>query len=134
MQEYLYKYKKRIVFLLLIGLSLSLFLKATLDIGWKAFISDMFFCISTIFLIYGLWEFVLKVGFFNSLVYGSRRLKNIIFPKTNEGEYLEDEHDEDYLNFTEKRKKKRNIVEPLFIGILFLAISILISIILWIFD
>lgn len=133
MQVYLYKHKKKIVFLLLIGLGVSLFLKVTLNIGWKAFVSDIFFCMATIFLIYGLWEFVLKVGFFNSLVYGSKRLKKIIFPKKDKEEHLEDEYDDDYLTFTKKRKKDRNIAEPLFIGSFFFIISILVSLILWMF-
>lgn len=132
MQSYLHRYKKKVVFLLVIGLILSLFLKSTLNIGWETYLSDVFFSMSIIFFIYGLWAFVLNVGFFNSFVFGSKQLKRLIFPRLAEEDDIISGDDntktkDDYSTFVEKRKKDREVVAPLLIAALLLITSILIS-------
>lgn len=132
MQSYLHRHKKKVVILLLIGLTLSLFLKSTLNIGWKRYVSDAFFSMSIIFFIYGLWEFVLNVGFFNGFIYGSKHLKRLIFPRLAEDDNVMSENgdvktEDDYPTFVKKRKKDREVAAPLLIATILFIISILIS-------
>lgn len=126
MQSYLHKNNKKLIFLIFIGLTLSLFLKFTLNPAWKIFLSDLFFCLSIVFLLYGFWEFVLKVGFFNSLIFGSKHLKDIVF--SNEDKSFSTE--EDYITFISTRKKERDILVPMLMGGVLLVIAILIPIII----
>lgn len=132
MQNYLYYNKFKVTLLLIAGLILSFFLKSSLDTGWTIFLSDMFFSISVVFFIYGMWEFVLKSGFFNGLIYGTGILKDLIFSKNKARE----DHKEDYVEYIENQnkrydnKRKYDSSKLLIIGLFFLIISILVSFII----
>lgn len=90
-------------------------------------LSNLLFCISMVFFIYGLWNIVMKIGFFNGLIYGSRSLVDIVKSKVNNSEYLKD----DYVNFIVKNHKKEyNILMPIIIGAILLGLSILTSILI----
>lgn len=126
MSQYLRQNRKKVSLLISIGLVLALILKHTLKSKWNIFISDIFFCLAFIFIIYGLWNFVLGVGFFDGFLFGARALRDLIYDKKDDVDYI----DEDYLEFRERRSKKRDIGLPLFIGGILLALSILFPIII----
>lgn len=132
MQNYLYNNKFKVTLLFIAGLILSFFLKSSLDTGWRIFITDTFFSISVAFFIYGMWEYVLKSGFFNGLIYGTRTLMDLIFSKRRP---LDDDK-EDYVEYIENHRKrydnsrKYDISKLLLIGLFFLVLSILVSLII----
>jgi len=126
MQNYLYKNKKKLISLLITGFVLSLFIKWAFNTGWKNFLSDTIFCISMVFLLYGLWEIVLNLGFFNGLVYGAKCLKDLWKSKLKSSVYLKD----DYIDFVRSRKKRYDYKLLILLGIALLFISVLISIVL----
>lgn len=120
------KNQKKIIVLLIIGLAFSLFIKSVFNTGAGTFLSDIFFCISMTFFLYGLWEIVLDSGFFNSLIFGTKCLKDLVRSKLSTSEYLK----EDYLEFVNSRNKEYDFSILLLMGVIFLAVSILISIII----
>lgn len=121
------KRKVRFIQLFIVGLVFSLFFKYVFDTGWKTFLSDVLFCISMVYFIYGLWLYVLKVGFFNGLIYGTSRFRELLRSELKSSDHLR----EDYVDFVkERRKREYDISMPLIAALFFLILSILVSLVI----
>lgn len=126
MQNYLSKNqrKKKIIHVFIVGIVFSIYFNYTFNKG-KTFLSDVLFCISMVFFLRGLWEFVLKVGFFNGFIYGTRKFIDLMKSRLGTSEYLT----EDYLNYVRSRQQKEyDILMLVSIGGIFLILSVLMSI------
>lgn len=129
MQNYLSKNqrKKKILLIFIVGLFLSIYFNYTFNTGRKTFLSDILFCISMVFLLRGLWEFVMKVGLFNGFIYGTRTFVNLLKSNLVSSEYLM----EDYLDYVKNQQEKEyDVLMLICVGSLFLVLSILLSIVI----
>lgn len=65
---------KKTMWLLDVGLAISLMMQAAMKRPVGVFLSDLFFTIGSVFLVAGLWAVVKNMGAFNSMKYGTRSL------------------------------------------------------------
>lgn len=124
MEVALSKNKKCLIYLPIVTSGLFIFMEKNSVIDSKMWLSDLFFCISISYLIYGIWSFVLKIGFFNGFFYGMKKLKGIVFQQ------FVNESDLDYFDYLEGKNKKVNnlYIYSLILAGSFLLLSILFSI------
>lgn len=119
----LYRSKVKIIILFISGVILSLLLKSAIEL--KTFLSDMFFCVSMVFFLYGLWGFVMKTGFFNSLIFGTQCFVKLAKSKLSSSEYIKDE----YIDFIKYHQKEYDILCFIVLSLIFFIISVITSII-----
>lgn len=117
--------KKKIILVFIVGVFFSVYFNYAFSMGRKTFVSDVSFCISMVFFLRGLWEFVLKVGFFNGFTYGTRKFFDLMKSRIGTSQYLT----EDYLEYVESRQQKEyDTLLLVSIGIFFLILSVLMSV------
>ena len=88
-----------------------------------SFISDTLFIAFIVFFNIGLFQLVLNLGMFNSMVFGSRTLVRLFKKKAGSSESLKDE----YVEYVKSRQKYTDVGTLVIIGLVCLAASILLS-------
>lgn len=121
MRELLKGQLKRIVVLLSVGLVLSLVMKRSMGVSGALFFSNMLFIISIVFITTALWQLVLNMGLFNSMIFGGKCLYRIFTKKLGTSPALKDE----YVEYTNSRSKYTGIPVLLAIGLGMLGLSVL---------
>lgn len=103
-----------ILFYLSLGISLLKFGGRNLNF---ALLSDFFFVMGILFLVYGLFGTVLWLGFFENSIKGMRKLRFILFGSSR----LVVNHDDDYEQNTNQKLANHIVFTCLGIGFLFFS-------------
>ncbi len=115
--------KKELISLIFTGVVLSILLKQTFHLsGWR-FVSDLFFALGMVCLVYGLYRQINNLGVFNSLKYGFRTVVRIILNKKPASGEIKT----GYFEYVKSRPKHGSVPGILVISAGFLFISVIMA-------
>jgi hypothetical protein len=120
----LQKYWKKSLILFFLGSGLSFLINRNihkLNNSGGVFLNDMLFITAMVFILFGLAELVSNIGFFNSMVFGTKCLYRLITKKLKSSALVKDE----YIEFVNSRGKYSDVTLLLFTGLGLLILSLL---------
>lgn len=115
------KHWKTAVILFVVGLALSFVLKNNSGSLGLVFLSDMFFSVAMVFLIWGLIHLVGNMHVFASLIYGTKCLARMIRGKRDSSQTVK----EGYLEYLKTRRHHTDIPMLMVFAAGFLILSVL---------
>jgi hypothetical protein len=127
MHKQLQEYWKKALVLLFIGLTLSVFINLKLhnlqniNLREGILFSDVFFVCAMVFILFSFAELVSNLGFFNSMVFGTKCLYRLIRKRLGPSAQVKDE----YLDYINTRGKYGDVSLLLLTGLGLLGISLL---------
>jgi ABC-type siderophore export system fused ATPase/permease subunit len=118
-------HRKKITALTLIGVVVAFWLQKNIGLTGPRFLSDLFFILAMVFLICSLGELIGNLGTFNSLKYSFKNFQRLL----KNQKMTPEEKKDGYFAYVNSRPRYRDVAVMMFFSVLFIAISLGISLI-----